>query len=241
MIEVKNLTKSYIHNGKRNYVFKNLSFKINTGESVALIGGNGAGKSTLLRIIGGMDFPDSGKVFSDKKISWPVGLKGGFQGSLSGRENTKFVSMIFHGNEKEKIQEKINFVEDFADIGKYFDKPFKNYSDGMRSRVTFALSMAFDFDIYLIDEVSAAGDFIFREKCAKILKKKLINSDFLMVNHNLWSLKPLCQKAFILNKGKIIEFDSVKEAIKEHKKLLRLNKKNKSKRNRTNPNKKSTV
>ena len=98
MIEVKNLTKSYIHNGRRNYVFKNLSFKINTGESVALIGGNGAGKSTLLRIIGGMDFPDSGKVFTDKKISWPVGLKGGFQGSLSARENTRFVSMIFHGN-----------------------------------------------------------------------------------------------------------------------------------------------
>jgi len=111
MIEVKNLTKSYIHNGRRNYVFKNLSFKINTGESVALIGGNGAGKSTLLRIIGGMDFPDSGKVFSDKKISWPVGLKGGFQGSLSARENTKFVSMIFHGNEKEKIQEKIKMAK----------------------------------------------------------------------------------------------------------------------------------
>ena len=96
--------------------------------------------------------------------------------------------------------------------------------------------MAFDFDIYLIDEVSAAGDFIFREKCAKILKKKLINSDFLMVNHNLWSLKPLCQKAFILNKGKIIEFDNVKEAIKEHKKLLR-SKKTQSRRKRNNPNK----
>ena len=222
MIEIKNLTKSYIHKGRRNYVFKNLSFKINTGESVALIGGNGAGKSTLLRIIGGMDFPDSGEVFTDKRISWPVGLKGGFQGSLSARENTRFVSMIFHGNDKEKIQEKINYVEDFADIGKYFDKPFKKYSDGMRSRVTFALSMAFDFDIYLIDEVSAAGDFIFREKCAKILKKKLKNSDFLMVNHNLWSLKPLCHKAFILFNGEIIQFDSVKEAIKEHKRLLRL-------------------
>ena len=222
MIEIKNLTKSYIHKGRRNYVFKNLSFKINTGESVALIGGNGAGKSTLLRIIGGMDFPDSGEVFTDKRISWPVGLKGGFQGSLSARENTRFVSMIFHGNEKERIKEKIDFVQDFADIGKYFDKPFRNYSDGMRSRVTFALSMAFDFDVYLIDEVSAAGDFIFREKCAKALKKKLTTSDFLMVNHNLWSLKPLCHKAFILFNGEIIQFDSVKEAIKEHKRLLRL-------------------
>lgn len=224
MIEVKNLTKSYIHNGQRNYVFKNLSFKINTGESVALIGGNGAGKSTLLRIIGGTDFPDTGEVISDKKISWPVGLKGGFQGSLSGRENTRFVSMIFHGNNYNKMREKISYVEKFADIGKYFDKPFKNYSDGMRSRVTFALSMAFDFDVYLIDEVSAAGDFMFREKCKSILEKKLLDSDFLMVNHNLWSLKPLCQKAFVLNEGKISEFDNVRDAIKEHKRLLRLKK-----------------
>ena len=229
MIEVKNLTKSYIHNGQRNYVFKNLSFKINTGESVALIGGNGAGKSTLLRIIGGTDFPDAGEVICDKRISWPVGLKGGFQGSLSGRENTRFVSMIFHGNNKKKIREKINYVENFADIGKYFDKPFKNYSDGMRSRVTFALSMAFDFDIYLIDEVSAAGDFLFREKCKNILEKKLIDSDFLMVNHNLWSLKPLCQKAFVLNEGKISEFNNITDAIKEHKRLLRLKKERKKK------------
>ena len=245
MIEIKNLTKSYIHKGRRNYVFKNLSLKINTGESVALIGGNGAGKSTLLRIIGGMDFPDSGEVFTDKRISWPVGLKGGFQGSLSGRENTRFVSMIFHGNEKEKIKEKIDFVEDFADIGKYFDKPFRNYSDGMRSRVTFALSMAFDFDVYLIDEVSAAGDFIFREKCKKALKKKLKTSDFLMVNHNLWTLKPLCQKAFLLFNGEIIQFDSVKDAIKEHKRLLRLRTRNRPskvrKLDKVNTNKRKTI
>ena len=115
----------------------------------------------------------------------------------------------------------------------------------MRSRVTFALSMAFDFDVYLIDEVSAAGDFVFRKKCAKALKNKLITSDFIMVNHNLWSLKPLCHKAFILFNGEIFQFESVKEAIKEHKRLLRLRTKNRlpkvRKLDKVNTNKRKTI
>ena len=220
MIEAKNLTKSYIIEGKRISIFKDISFTINTGESVAILGRNGAGKSTLLRIIGGCDLPDSGEVFSDRNISWPVGMKGGFQGSLTGRENIIFVSKLFLGNDKKKICEKIRFVRDFADIGRYFDKPFKTYSTGMRSRLTFGTSMAFKFDTYLIDEVSAAGDQLFRKKCEKFLAKKLKESDFIMVNHNLWSLKPICDKAFILEKGKLMQYDNLNEAIEVHKEQL---------------------
>ncbi len=220
MIEAKNLTKSYIIEGKRISIFKDISFTINTGESVAILGRNGAGKSTLLRIIGGCDLPDSGEVFSDRNISWPVGMKGGFQGSLTGRENIIFVSKLFLGNDKKKIDEKIRFVRNFADIGRYFDKPFKTYSTGMRSRLTFGTSMAFKFDTYLIDEVSAAGDQLFRKKCEKFLAKKLKESDFIMVNHNLWSLKPICDKAFILEKGKLMQYDNLNEAIEVHKEQL---------------------
>ncbi len=226
MIEVRNLSKSYSINGKRISVFKNISFKINTGESVAILGRNGAGKSTLLRIIGGVDLPDSGEVITDKSISWPVGLKGGFQGSLSAKENIIFITKMFLGSDKEKIKEKVRFVREFAEIGKYFDKPFKTYSTGMRSRVTFGASMAFKFDIYLIDEISAAGDQSFRKKCENFLEKKLEESDFIMVNHNLWSLRGICKRAFILEKGELVEYNNLEEAIEVHKKQLFISRNN---------------
>ncbi len=220
MIKVKNLTKSFVHNGKKINIFRNLNFEIHKGESVALLGRNGAGKSTLLKILGGIDQPDSGSIEKDCLISWPVGLVGGFQGSLSARENTIFVSKIYEGLNKEKIKKKVKFVEDFAEIGDYFDRPFKTYSSGMRSRVTFGLSMAFDFDIYLIDEVTSAGDERFRKKSKDYLSKKKENADFIMVDHNLYGLKYHCDKAFLLHKGSLIEFDNVEEGIAQHKKFL---------------------
>lgn len=220
MIKVKNLTKSYKHKGKRINVFKNLNFEIKTGESIALLGRNGAGKSTLLQILGGIDQPDFGSIQSDCSMSWPVGLVGGFQGSLSARENIIFVSKIYAGLNRDDIQRKIKYVEEFAEIGNYFDRPFKTYSSGMRSRVTFGLSMAFDFDVYLIDEVTSAGDERFRKKSKEYLAKKKENSDFIMVDHNLWGLKFHCDKAFLLHNGNLIEFNDVEEGIAHHKKLL---------------------
>ena len=127
MIKVKNLTKSFIHNGKKINIFRNLSFEIKKGESIALLGKNGSGKSTLLKILGGIDQPDTGTIERGSSISWPVGLVGGFQGSLSARENTIFVSKIYSGLNKEIIKQKVKFVEEFADIGDYFDRPFKTY------------------------------------------------------------------------------------------------------------------
>lgn len=220
MIEVKNLSKSYLHNGLKIKVFENLNFKINKGESVALLGRNGAGKSTLLRILGGIDQPDSGTIKSDCSISWPVGLVGGFQGSLTGRENVIFVSKIYSDRNKENIYDKVKKVQDFAEIGEFFDRPFKTYSSGMRSRVTFGLSMAFDFDIYLIDEVSSAGDERFRAKSKEYLKEKHKKADFMMVDHNLYGLKLHCDKAFLLNDGNLIQFDNLEEGIETHKRIL---------------------
>lgn len=218
MIEVKNLTKSFFYQGKKTTIFKDLNFKINTGESIAILGANGAGKSTLLRILGGIDLPDSGTIQTDSTISWPVGLVGGFQGSLTGRENVTFVSRIY--TEKKKVPDKVRYVEEFAELGVYFDRPFKTYSSGMRSRVTFGLSMAFDFDVYLIDEVTAAGDQRFREKSKLLLMERKKVADFLMVDHNLWGLKLHCDRAFILEGGKIEEFDDLDEAVTLHTERL---------------------
>jgi len=218
MIKVNNLTKSYFYQGIKTTIFKDISFTINTGESIAILGGNGAGKSTLLRILGGIDLPDSGTIETDRTISWPVGLVGGFQGSLTGRENVTFVSRIY--TEKRNVPEKVRYVEEFAELGVYFDRPFKTYSSGMRSRVAFGLSMAFDFDVYLIDEVTAAGDQRFREKSKRVLMDRKKRADFLMVDHNLWGLKLHCDRAFILDGGKIEEFSDLDEAVAVHTERL---------------------
>lgn len=222
MIEVKNLTKSYVHKGKRVKIFEDISFRVDRGESVALLGRNGAGKSTLLRILGGIDIPDSGTIQADVSISWPVGLIGGFQGSLSGRENVIFVSKIYAGNEPDVIQEKVRRVEEFAELGDYYDRPFHTYSSGMRSRVTFGLSMAFDFDVYLMDEVSSAGDERFRKRSRQRLEELNQKADFMLVDHNLWGLKFHCNRALLLHNGGLIEFDDLNEAIASHKRLLEL-------------------
>jgi capsular polysaccharide transport system ATP-binding protein len=218
MIRVSNLTKSFCYKGKWVTVLSDLNFTIETGQSVAVLGANGAGKSSLLRLLGGIDQPDCGTIESDCNVSWPVGLAGGFQGSLTGRENVSFVSKIYA--DPSDIESKVRYVEEFAELGVYFDRPFKTYSSGMRSRLAFGLSMAFDFDVYLIDEVTNAGDQRFREKSKNLLLEKRKTSDFLMVDHNLWGLKLHCDRAFLLENGRIEQFDDLEEAIAVHRDRL---------------------
>ncbi|HEO9999987.1 TPA: ABC transporter ATP-binding protein [Escherichia coli] len=216
MIKIENLTKSYRTPTGRHYVFKDLNIEIPSGKSVAFIGRNGAGKSTLLRMIGGIDRPDSGKIITNKTISWPVGLAGGFQGSLTGRENVKFVARLYA--KQEELKEKIEFVEEFAELGKYFDMPIKTYSSGMRSRLGFGLSMAFKFDYYIVDEVTAVGDARFKEKCAQLFKERHKEFSFLMVSHSLNSLKEFCDVAIVFKNSYIIGYyENVQSGIDEYK------------------------
>jgi len=216
MIKIENLTKSYRTPKGRHYVFKDLNVELPSGRSVALIGRNGAGKSTLLRVIGGIDRADSGRIRTDKTISWPVGLSGGFQGSLTGRENVKFVARLYAT--PDKLPEKVAFVEDFAELGKYFDMPINTYSSGMKSRLGFGLSMAFDFDYYLVDEVTAVGDARFKQKCAEVFKARHKKSSFLMVSHSLGSLKEFCDVALFIGRDNQAKyFQSVDDAINAYK------------------------
>ncbi|MBV8045051.1 ABC transporter ATP-binding protein [Pluralibacter sp.] len=216
MIELKNITKSYKTPQGRQYIFKNVSLKFPENKSVALVGRNGAGKSTLLRIIGGIDKPDDGEVVTDKKISWPVGLAGGFQGSLTGRENVKFVANLYA--KKKDVRDVLNFVEDFAELGKYFDMPIRTYSSGMRSRLGFGLSMAFKFDYYLVDEVTAVGDEKFKNKCSAMFKERGKGANFLMVSHNFFTLVEHCDVAIYLNReNQVLYFDKVMDAIKKYR------------------------
>lgn len=212
MIEVRNVYKRYHNQHSSNeWVLRNIDFAIPKGVSVGLVGRNGAGKSTLLRLIGGMDYPDRGEIRRKCRVSWPIGLTGGFQGSMTGRQNVKFVARI-HGNNS-SMREIIRRVEEFAEIGKAFDEPVKTYSSGMRSRLAFGLSLAFDFDLYLSDEATAVGDRAFREKATKAFKEKIGKAGLVIVSHSEGILKELCQAGIFLNQGEAVWFDSIHDAL----------------------------
>lgn len=212
MIELRNVTKSYRGTFGRQYIFRDLSFTIPSGRNIALIGRNGAGKSTLMRLLGGLDTPDSGKVLSTQSISWPVGLSGGFQGSLTGRQNVKFICRVY-GAEGAGMREKVDFVEKFAEIGKYFDHPVKTYSSGMRARVAFGLSLAFDFDYYLVDEAMSVGDAHFKKKATAAFKGRIDGAKIILVTHGMTQVRKLCDYVMLVEKGKIISYEDVEEGI----------------------------
>ena len=216
MFEIRNMTKSYLTPKGRRYIFKDLSLAIPPGKNIGLIGRNGAGKSTLMRLLGGADIPDSGTIFTDQSISWPVGLSGGFQGSMSGRDNIKFVCRVY-GAYGDVMREKLQFVQDFAEIGSWLDEPVKTYSSGMRSRLAFGLSMAFDFDYYLIDEVMAVGDAQFKQKCADIFEKRLSNSKVVLVSHSMGDIKKLCDIVLLVRDGNIHVYEDIIEGMRAYK------------------------
>lgn len=215
MFELRNITKSYLTPKGRRHIFRDLSLKIPAEKNIGLIGRNGAGKSTLMRLLGGSDIPDSGSIATNKSISWPVGLSGGFQGSMTGRENIKFVSRV-HGAVGNAMHAKVNYVLDFAEIGDWIDEPVKTYSSGMRARLAFGLSMAFEFDYYLIDEVMSVGDAHFKRKCAEVFEQKLQTSNVVLVSHNMGEIQKLCDVVLLVRDGGVQIYDDVAEGIKAY-------------------------
>jgi capsular polysaccharide transport system ATP-binding protein len=212
VIELRDLTKWYRTERGRHYVFRDLSFSFPSGTNIGLIGRNGAGKSTLMRLLGGLETPNRGSVFSDVRISWPVGLTSGYQNTLSARENAQFICRIY-GATGALMRRKIEFVREFADIDEYFDLPMKTYSSGMRSRVAFGMSMAFDFDYYLIDEVMAAGDPQFRAKGTALLAERLKKSNVILVSHRMADIRKHCDVVVHVNRGGTVLYQDVEAGI----------------------------
>lgn len=217
MITISNMYKRYNNRDGREapWVLKNINLTIPTNVSVGLVGRNGAGKSTLLKLIAGMDSPEHGRVERHCRVSWPIGLSGGFQGSMTGRQNVKFVARV-HGAHHEEVRRIIAYVEDFAELGSAFDMPIKNYSSGMRSRLNFGLSLAFDFDVYLSDEATAVGDRAFKAKAAKAFKDKVGQASLIIVSHSEGILTELCQAGIYLKDGNAHWYDDVNDAIKAY-------------------------
>ena len=185
------------------------------GTGLAILGRNGSGKTTLVNIIGGAENADGGRIICDASISWPVGLAGGFQPSLTARDNIKFVARLY--SEKSEIPRIIQYVRDFAEIGEYFDMPVRTYSSGMHSRISFGLSMAFDFDYYLIDEVTSVGDPQFRNKCDTALEEKREKgAGFIVVSHQMEIVRRFCNVAVVMSSQGGHFYDDVEEAIKAY-------------------------
>lgn len=219
MIVVDDVHKRYrTERGPGRWVLQGVTFTIPTNVSVGLVGRNGAGKSTLLRMVGGIDTPTRGRVERHCKVSWPMGFGGGLQGSLTGRQNAKFVCRIL-GHEAD-MAERIAFMQDFAEIGASFDEPVKTYSSGMKSRLQFAMSLAFDFDVYISDEVTSTGDAAFRSKANKAFKGLVNRSSLIMVSHSDSTLREFCSAGIWLHEGKAHWFDAIDDALKHYKESI---------------------
>jgi capsular polysaccharide transport system ATP-binding protein len=215
MIIVDDVHKRYqTDHGPGRWVLQGVSFTIPPKLSVGLIGANGAGKSTLLRLVGGVDQPNKGRIERNCRVSWPMGFGGGLQGSLTGRQNAKFVCRI-HGHEAD-IPDRLAYIQDFAAIGDAFDEPVKTYSSGMKSRLQFALSLAFDFDVYISDEVTATGDAAFKQKAADAFKNLADHASLIMVSHGEGTLRQFCSAGIWIHQGKAHWFDQIDDALKAY-------------------------
>ena len=220
MIHLDRVSRWYVTPSGRKHVLRDVTVTIPKGVNVGIFGLNGSGKSTLLRLLGGTDQPDRGRITIDGSISWPLGLGTGFQGSMTGLDNTRFVCGI-HGLDPRTTDRVCAFVEDFSELGKDFRLPARHYSSGMKSRLTFSMSIAFDFDWYLIDEITAVGDEVFRKKSAQVLRAKRGRCNWLMVSHNVVDLMQETDIGILVDGGDVQIFTDSRAALLAYQALIK--------------------
>lgn len=215
MITFNNVTKYYLTKKGRRYVLRDANLTVELSQKIGVVGRNGAGKSTLMRLLAGVDTPDKGTITRTGSISWPLGLASGLQGILTGRENAKFACGI-QGNSKSEADAKLKFIRKFSEVGPYFDMPVRTYSSGMRARINFAIAMAFDFDFYIIDELTSVGDKAFRDKARHAFQRKRNKSGFIKVSHNLAELSRECDNGLLLHDGQLTYYPDIDDAIRDY-------------------------
>lgn len=218
MIEFDNLSKSYrTDGGQRKVVLNPCSFRFPERQVIGILGRNGAGKSTLLRLIAGTQDPDRGQVIRHGSVSFPIGFSGSFHKDLTGAQNTRFVARIY-GADTDAL---LTYVEEFSELHEFLHMPVRTYSSGMKSRLSFAVSMGLPFDVYLVDEVTSVGDARFKKKAGRVFREKIEGSSAFMVSHSLREVEELCTAALVLERGNLRYFDDVKQAIRSHKRNMR--------------------
>ena len=210
MIHLIEVCKQYSTWAGDRIVLFPTSLTIPTDRGVGLLGRNGAGKSTLLRMIAGFEMPDHGRIVRTVSVSWPLGYSGGVNSKMTGRQNVRFIARISGADEDAAV----GFVEDFAELGPYMDEPVATYSSGMRGRLNFGVSLAIDFDFYLIDEGMSAGDRWFQDKAAAAFEERQRKSSgLLIVSHNPATIEKYCDIAMVLHRGQLIPFSDLDKAV----------------------------
>ena len=218
MIRLTNVSKTYSTESGQRVVFSNVSFKLERSEKIGILGRNGAGKSTLIRLISGAELPSSGTIERNMSLSWPLAFGGAFQGSLTGLDNLRFICRIYDVPPAAAIK----FVQDFSELGSYLREPVKRYSSGMRARLAFAISMAVEFDCFLIDEVVAVGDSRFHEKCRIELFEKRKDRAIILVSHDPGYIKNHCDRAAVISNGTLVQFTNTSDAFEFYDKSMQI-------------------
>lgn len=208
-IVIDNIVKEYETTIGRRRILDGISFKVEPGKKIAVLGRNGAGKSTLVKIIGGVEPPTSGSISRGMSMSWPLALSGGFEATMSGFDNIRFIARLYN----RPIEDIAAFVDDFAELGRQLYLPIRVYSSGMRARLAFALTLAVDFDCFLIDEVISVGDQRFHVKCHEALFVKRQHCAMILISHDQSIIKQYCSQALILKNGRGKVFDDIDFAL----------------------------
>ncbi|WP_133706531.1 ABC transporter ATP-binding protein [Rhizobium sp. BK313] len=217
MIRFKNVSKHFKTQNSKKVILDRVSCEFMSGYSYGLLGVNGAGKSTTMRMIAGTMLANSGRITKDVRVSWPLGLASGFNPYMTGRANLHFVARAYG----EDVRRVSRFVEEFAELGDYINAPVRTYSSGMGARLAFGLSMAIEFDCYLVDEVLAVGDARFQERCRVAFESRRKYSDIIMISHSMSMIKKHCDKGMVLVDGRLMIFDKVEQAIEAYYRLNR--------------------
>lgn len=215
MIEMVDVRKKYQTHEGYHQVLDGVDLIVKPGEKLGILGRNGAGKSTMIRLISGAEQPDSGAVRRLMTVSWPIAFGGAFQGALTGLDNLRFICRVYGVDPVDKV----DFVNDFSELGKFLREPVNNYSSGMRARLAFALSMVIEFDCFLIDEVVSVGDGRFTQKCEVELFQKRRDRAMIIVSHNLEFVRQHCQRLALLKNGKLWSHPDPEVMIEEYRKM----------------------
>jgi len=204
-LELINVHKSYPMISGRKVVLNGANGRIARGEKIGILGRNGSGKSTLVRMFAGVEAPTKGRIKCSMSISWPIGVSAGVKPTLTGEENARFIARLYGRNEKRTVE----FVESFAELEEYLRMPIMTYSSGMRSRLSLSISLAVDFDCYLVDEALAVGDTRFGRAFAERIER----SGLILVSHSPALVRRLCTRAAVLDQGNLTFYDDLDEAL----------------------------
>jgi capsular polysaccharide transport system ATP-binding protein len=217
MISFEGVHKSYRTLEGRRIVLRDATFELPGGRNLGILGTNGSGKSTLLRLVAGTELPNRGWVRRGVRVSFPIGFAGTFHQDLSARENARFLARVYGL----PVDRATDWIAEFSELGSYFDMPTRTYSSGMFARLAFSASLAFDFDLYLIDEATEVGDARFRQKCVAALRERLTRANVVIVSHNPATIRTYCDSGAVLHDGELSLYDTVDDAMVAYERILR--------------------